>query len=206
MTAPVALIDCNNFYASCERVFQPALRGRPIVVLSNNDGCVIARSNEAKALGIAMGEVWHICRKRVDTEGVIVRSSNYTLYGDMSARVMRTIAGFTPDLEIYSIDEAFLDLGGFGSRLEWGPSQSWGSGGHRHWRVWIVGRQEFLPETGAERAVVEGAADLEQQIGPAPGPAHLLRLGHAAVDQEVGRALGQRRADPLPGPVPFGVI
>src|SRR6476620_2367571 len=87
-----------------------------------------------------------------------------------------------------------------------GPSQSWGSGSHRHWRVWVVDRQEFLPETGAERAVVEGAADLEQQIGPAPGPAHLLRLGHAAVHQEVGRALGQRRADPLPGPVPFGVI
>src|SRR4051794_36967572 len=87
-----------------------------------------------------------------------------------------------------------------------GPSRSWGSGGHRHWRVWVVGRQELLPETGAERAVVEGAADLEQQIGPAPGPAHLLRLGHAAVHQEVGGALGQRRADPQPGPVPFGVI
>src|SRR3954454_13415513 len=87
-----------------------------------------------------------------------------------------------------------------------GPSQSWGSGGHRQWRVWVVGRQELLPETGAERAVVEGAADLEQPIGPAPGPAHLLRLGHAAVHQEVGLALGQRRADPLPGPVPFGVI
>src|SRR3954451_4227076 len=87
-----------------------------------------------------------------------------------------------------------------------GPSQSWRSGGHRHWRVWVVGRQEFLPETGAERAVVDGAADLEQQIGPAPGPAYLLRLSHAAVHQEVGRALGQRRADPLPGPVPFGVI
>src|SRR3954451_18254060 len=87
-----------------------------------------------------------------------------------------------------------------------GPSQSWGSGGHCHWRVWVVGRQEFLPETGAERAVVEGTADLEQQIGPAPGPAHLLRLSHAAVHQEVGRALGQRRADPQPGPVPFGVI
>ena len=118
MTAPVALVDCNNFYASCERVFQPELRGRPVVVLSNNDGCVIARSNEAKALGIAMGEAWHICKKRVDTDGVIVRSSNYTLYGDMSARVMRTIAGFTPDLEIYSIDEAFLGLGGFETRLE----------------------------------------------------------------------------------------
>jgi DNA polymerase V len=118
MTAPVALVDCNNFYASCERVFQPGLRGRPVVVLSNNDGCVIARSNEAKAIGIAMGEVWHICKKRVDTEGVIVRSSNYTLYGDMSARVMRTVAGFAPDLEIYSIDEAFLGLSGFERRLE----------------------------------------------------------------------------------------
>src|SRR3954452_9510110 len=94
----------------------------------------------------------------------------------------------------------------FGDRRPWGPSQSWGSGGHRHWRVWVVGRQELLPEIGAERAVVEGAADLEQPIGPAPGPAHLLRLDHATVHQEVGRALGQRRADPLPGPVPFDVI
>ena len=118
MTAPVALVDCNNFYASCERLFQPALRDRPVVVLSNNDGCVIARSNEAKALGIEMGEPWHICRKRVDTEGVIVRSSNYTLYGDISARVMRVLGDFTPDLEIYSIDEAFLGLGGFESRLD----------------------------------------------------------------------------------------
>ncbi len=117
MAAPLALVDCNNFYASCERVFQPALRGRPVVVLSNNDGCVIARSNEAKALGIAMGEAWHICRKRVDTQGVIVRSSNYTLYGDMSARVMRVLADFTPNLEIYSIDEAFLGLAGFEGRL-----------------------------------------------------------------------------------------
>lgn len=111
--APIALVDCNNFYASCERVFQPELRGKPVVVLSNNDGCVIARSNEAKALGIGMGEPWHICRKRMDTQGVVVRSSNYTLYGDMSARVMRVVAGFTPHLEIYSIDEAFLALGGF---------------------------------------------------------------------------------------------
>src|ERR1700760_2613735 len=121
MAAPLALVDCNNFYASCERLFQPALRGRPVVVLSNNDGCVIARSNEAKALGIAMGEPWHLCRdrfKHVGPEQVTVRSSNYTLYGDMSARVMRTLAGFTPDLEIYSIDEAFLSLAGFEARLE----------------------------------------------------------------------------------------
>src|SRR5277367_4108204 len=118
MGAPIALVDCNNFYASCERVFQPALRGKPVVVLSNNDGCVIARSNEAKALGIAMGEAWHICRKLVDTQVVIVRSSNYTLYGDMSARVMRVLANFTPDLEIYSIDEAFLSFAGFEPRCE----------------------------------------------------------------------------------------
>jgi DNA polymerase V len=115
MPAPIALVDCNNFYASCERVFQPDLRGRPVVVLSNNDGCVIARSNEAKALGIEMGEPWHLCRDKY--RGVIVRSSNYTLYGDMSARVMRVLSGFTPDLEVYSIDEAFLSLAGFEARL-----------------------------------------------------------------------------------------
>ena len=90
MPPPIALVDCNNFYASCERVFQPELRGVPLVVLSNNDGCVIARSNEAKALGIAMGEPWHIARSASIPSGVIVRSSNYTLYGDMSGRVMRT--------------------------------------------------------------------------------------------------------------------
>jgi DNA polymerase V len=115
---PVALVDCNNFYASCERLFQPALRGRPVVVLSNNDGCVIARSNEAKALGVEMGEPWHLSRDRFAAAGVIVRSSNYTLYGDLSARVMRTLSGFTPDLEIYSIDEAFLSFAGFETRLE----------------------------------------------------------------------------------------
>lgn len=118
MSSPIALVDCNNFYASCERVFQPALRDKPVVVLSNNDGCVIARSNEAKALGIRMGEPWHICNARVDTQSVVVRSSNYTLYGDMSARVMQILADFTPDLEIYSIDEAFLDLSGFENRME----------------------------------------------------------------------------------------
>src|ERR1700678_2669001 len=109
MLAPIAIVDCNNFYASCERVFQPALRGKPIVVLSNNDGCVIARSNEAKALGIPMGAPWHLHKANFRRAGVIVRSSNYTLYGDMSARVMQILSTFTPDLEIYSIDEAFLD-------------------------------------------------------------------------------------------------
>ena len=112
VAAPFALVDCNNFYASCERVFEPKLRGQPVVVLSNNDGCVIARSNEAKALGIGMGDPWHLYKARFAEQAVTVRSSNYTLYGDMSARVMRTLAGLTPSLEIYSIDEAFLKPGG----------------------------------------------------------------------------------------------
>lgn len=118
MGGPIALVDCNNFYVSCERVFQPELRGKPVVVLSNNDGCVIARSNEAKALGIDMGAPWHLHRERFAAAGVIVRSSNYTLYGDMSARVMEVLSQFTPDLEIYSVDEAFLGMAGFGARLE----------------------------------------------------------------------------------------
>ena len=118
VSAPIALVDCNNFYASCEGVFQPRLRGKPVVVLSNNDGCVIARSNEAKALGVEMGAPWHLCRESFRKTGVVVRSSNYTLYGDMSARVMRAQSNFTPNLEIYSIDEAFLSLVGFEAKLE----------------------------------------------------------------------------------------
>ncbi|GAA0020205.1 Y-family DNA polymerase [Bradyrhizobium diazoefficiens] len=118
MAAPIALVDCNNFYASCERVFQPSLRGKPVIVLSNNDGCVIARSNEAKALGIGMGDPWHLSKAKFEKAGVVVRSSNYTLYGDMSARVMRTLSEFSSRMEIYSIDEAFLDLSGFDRDLE----------------------------------------------------------------------------------------
>ncbi len=105
-----ALVDCNNFYASCERVFQPKLIGRPVVVLSNNDGCVIARSDEAKALGIVMGTPLFMVKEELKQHNVKVFSSNYTLYGDMSDRVMTTLSGFVPQLEIYSIDEAFLDM------------------------------------------------------------------------------------------------
>lgn len=108
-----ALVDCNNFYASCERVFNPALNERPVVVLSNNDGCVIARSNEAKALGIEMGTPEFKCRSILKRHHVAVFSSNYPLYGDMSSRVMTTLAEFTPSIEVYSIDESFLDLSGF---------------------------------------------------------------------------------------------
>ena len=107
------LIDCNNFYASCERVFNPSLNNKPVVVLSNNDGCVIARSKEAKALGIPMGEPAYKLKELIETNKVNVFSSNYVLYGDMSQRVMNTIASFVLEMEIYSIDEAFLLLEGF---------------------------------------------------------------------------------------------
>ena len=107
-----ALADCNNFYASCERVFEPHLEQKPVVVLSNNDGCIIARSQEAKDVGFKMGEPIFKCRDRVKQHNVIVRSSNFSLYGDMSRRVMQTIRLFAPDVEIYSIDEAFIKLDG----------------------------------------------------------------------------------------------
>jgi len=108
-----ALVDCNNFYASCERVFQPQWEGKPIVILSNNDGCVIARSNEAKALGIPMGAPAFQYRSFFNQKGVQVFSSNYPLYGDMSSRVMSILELYTPNIEIYSIDEAFLQFKGF---------------------------------------------------------------------------------------------
>ncbi|BDQ34033.1 Y-family DNA polymerase [Pseudodesulfovibrio portus] len=124
MPKSYALIDCNNFYASCERAFRPELRKRPVVVLSNNDGCIIARSNEAKDLGVPMGKPYFKCRNMLERNGVAVFSSNYALYGDLSARVMRVLTRFCPEVEIYSIDEAFCDLTGvpggaeaFGRRL-----------------------------------------------------------------------------------------
>lgn len=105
-----ALIDCNNFFASCERVFNPKLNNKPVVVLSNNDGNVIARSNEAKALGIPMGAVYFKFEQLCKDNKVAVFSSNYGLYGDMSNRVMCTLRKFSPDVEVYSIDEAFIRL------------------------------------------------------------------------------------------------
>ena len=108
-----ALVDCNNFYASCQRVFEPHLIGKPVVILSNNDGCVIARSNEAKALGIPMGAPAFEYKKLFEDNNVFVYSSNYALYGDMSSRVMNILSSFSPEIEVYSIDEAFLKFQGF---------------------------------------------------------------------------------------------
>ncbi len=112
-TKKIALIDCNSFYVSCERLFNPKIRRKPVVVLSNNDGCIISRSNEAKALGIKMGEPYFKEKEIIVKNNVQVFSSNYSLYGDISRRVMRTLKRFNSDIEIYSIDEAFLDLSNF---------------------------------------------------------------------------------------------
>lgn len=105
------LIDCNNFFVSCERVFHPALRTEPVVVLSNNDGCIISRSNEAKVMGIKMGTPFFEVKSLVDKGQLHVFSSNYTLYGDMSHRVMSVIRRVAPKMEMYSIDETFVDFG-----------------------------------------------------------------------------------------------
>ena len=109
----IALVDCNSFYVSCERLFNPRIRKKPVVVLSNNDGCIISRSNEAKALGIKMGEPYFKARNIILKNKVEVFSSNYSLYGDLSRRVMRTLKRFNSDIEVYSIDEAFMDLSNY---------------------------------------------------------------------------------------------
>ena len=115
---PIALIDCNNFYVSCERVFDMSLRGIPVIVLSNNDGCAVARSDEAKALGVKMGAPVFKMRDFMRQHGIKALSSNYTLYGDLSRRVVEVLHDFSPRLEVYSIDETFVDLSGFGDRME----------------------------------------------------------------------------------------
>lgn len=113
MNTPIyALVDANNFYATCEAAFAPSLRGRPLVVLSNNDGCIIARSAEAKALKIPMGAAIHQWKSFCDQHGVLIKSSNYTLYGDMSSRMLNVLQDMCPSVESYSIDESFLDLTG----------------------------------------------------------------------------------------------
>lgn len=112
MSTTFALVDCNNFYASCERLFRPDLKNTPLVVLSNNDGCIVARSQEVKDLGIKMGTPLFKAKEKIAQHGIQVFSSNYTLYGDISARVMQTLEQFSPNVEVYSIDEAFLDVSG----------------------------------------------------------------------------------------------
>lgn len=109
-----ALVDVNSFYASCETVFRPDLEGKPVVVVSNNDGCIISRSAQAKALGIKMGAPYFKVKDELRRQHVAVFSSNYALYADLSHRVMLTLAEMAPSVEVYSIDEAFIDLSGVG--------------------------------------------------------------------------------------------
>ena len=116
----IGLIDCNNFFASCERVFNPSLDGKPIVVLSNNDGCVIARSEEVKKLGVKMGVPFYQIKDLIRQQNINVFSSNYTLYGDLSRRVMSILAEQVPEIDVYSIDEAFLELAGINNLPEFG--------------------------------------------------------------------------------------
>jgi len=116
MSKVIALCDANNYYVSCERAFDSSLKGVPVIVLSNNDGCAVARSNEAKALGIKMGDPVHKLQDVIKRHGIRVLSSNYTLYGDMQRRIVAAVSEFARDYEIYSIDETFLDLDGFDGR------------------------------------------------------------------------------------------
>jgi DNA polymerase V len=112
MTQLFELADCNNFYASCEQIFQPQLRRKPTVVLSNNNGCVIARSTEAKALGVPFGAPYFKIKNTPGFQKIQIRSANFTLYGDMSNRVMATISSHVPSIEIYNIDECFINYNG----------------------------------------------------------------------------------------------
>ena len=120
MKRAIALVDCNNFYVSCERLFQPGLEGKPVVILSNNDGCVVSRSQEVKDLGIKMAAPWFQLKDIAKKHGIIAFSSNYTLYADLSNRVMCLLAQFSPDQEIYSIDECFLELTGMSGLGQYG--------------------------------------------------------------------------------------
>lgn len=154
MSGPVALQDANNFYVSAERAFDPSLKGVPAIVLSNNDGCAIARSAEAKALGIKMGDPIHLIREKVKKHGIAVRSSNYALYADMQRRILAAVEPFARDIEIYSIDENFLDLTGFEDR-------------------------DLVAHCQALRARVEEWTTIQSCVGIAPTKT-LAKLGNAA--------------------------
>lgn len=159
-----ALVDCNNFFVSCERIFRPDLNGRPVVVLSSNDGCVIARSNEAKAAGVPMGAPAYQYREVFDKYGVTIFSSNFEIYSDISARVMSILSSYTPDLEMYSIDEAFLDLSGMAGEPD---LEALGRKIRRHVMKWVgvpvsVG---FAPTKALAKVATHIAKKFPQRTG-----------------------------------------
>lgn len=135
MERSLALVDCNNFYVSCERVFRPDLDGKPVVVLSNNDGCVVARSNEVKALGVPMAAPWFQLQDLARQYGIVALSSNYALYADMSNRVMTILRDFSPHVEVYSIDESFLCLDGLSGL--WASHEAMGQAIRQRVRQWV---------------------------------------------------------------------
>ena len=159
-----ALVDCNNFFVSCERIFRPDLNGRPVVVLSSNDGCVIARSNEAKAAGVPMGAPAYQYREVFDKYGVTIFSCNFEIYSDISARVMSILSSYTPDLEMYSIDEAFLDLSGMAGEPD---LEALGRKIRRHVMKWVgvpvsVG---FAPTKALAKVATHIAKKFPQRTG-----------------------------------------
>lgn len=190
-----ALVDCNNFYVSCERLFRPDLKGKPIVVLSNNDGCVVSRSQEVKDLGVGMGQPWFQLQALAKQRGIVAFSSNYALYGDISERVMSVLRGMAPRIEVYSIDESFLDLSGIEDRA--------GLGRQIRDRVgrWVgipvcVGigatktRAKLANHIAKKHPIWDGIFDLEA-LCPAEQRTWLSRIGVGEV-WGVGRKLSKR--------------
>lgn len=199
--AVFALVDCNNFYASCEKLFNPKLRDIPVVVLSNNDGCVVARSAEAKVLGVPMGAPWFKLKDEAKRHGIVACSSNYELYSDMSNRCVEVLSAFTPNLEVYSIDESFLDFSGF-ERVGY---QAHGQQIRQRVASWLglavcvgIGPTKTLAKLAnhcakKELAGAEGVCDLSAM--KAPDLAALLSRIDVSEVWGVGRKLSARLAD-----------
>jgi DNA polymerase V len=187
MTHVFALIDCNNFYVSCEQAFDPKLRRRPVIVLSNNDGCVIARSEEAKVLGITMGALLFKIQPLVEAHDILVHSSNYALYGDMSQRVMSVLREFTPEVEVYSIDEAFLDLAGIRCETYTALGRMIRERGYRHTRVPVtVGIAETKTLAKVAASIAKGSEKTGGVLDLTKSPYQEIALQRTPVEKVWG--------------------
>lgn len=177
-----ALVDANNFYASCEKLFDPKLAGVPVVVLSNNDGCVVARSAEAKAMGVKMGVHWFKMRDEARRLGIVARSSNYALYADISDRIVEVLRGFSPELEIYSIDESFLAIEGLA-----GPAlAAWGRDIRGRIAEWVG--MAVCVGFGASKTLAKLANHCAKKgLAGSGGVCDLSALGHAELGELFGR-------------------
>jgi DNA polymerase V len=178
-----ALVDVNNFYVSCERVFNPVLENRPVVVLSNNDGCAIARSNEVKALGVKMGAPWFQLKELAEKHHIVALSSNYTLYGDMSERVMSILRGYSPNVEMYSIDESFLSLNGLQGL--WPCASDMGQSIRQRVRKWTG-----LPVCvgiGASKTLAKLANHIAKKQPEFDGVCDLVSMPQTQIDALLGR-------------------